>query len=228
VWLRNPLDDILSSRAKVALLRVLMRTPSPLNGREIARRAGIDPGHASRQLRDLALSGVLRSRDQGRVVTYEISEDASGLVARLRDLFDAEAVRYRDSIQGLSEQIPEAASIVVFGSEARLEAKSGSDTDLLIVVPEHAADVERRAREACLAVAAKYSLAFSWTVMSVDELREMEETGNEFWNNVLRDGIRLHGKTLEALQRSWQDGKTTSRSPAGSGRRPRPSTTPST
>jgi predicted nucleotidyltransferase len=201
VWLRDPLDDILSSRAKVALLRVLMRSPSPLNGREIARRAGVDPGHASRQLRELALAGVLRSRDQGRVVTYEIGEDASGLVASLRGLFDTEAVRYREGIQGLSEKIPEAVSIVLFGSEARLEAKPGSDTDLLIVVPEHTGAVEERVREACLEVASKYSLALSWLVMSVEELRELEATGNEFWNNILREGIRLHGKTPEALQR---------------------------
>jgi|LSQX01.2.fsa_nt_gb DNA-binding transcriptional ArsR family regulator len=110
MWLRNPLDDILSSRAKVSLLRVLMRSPSPLNGREIGRRAGIDSGHASRQLRELALSGVLRSRDQGRVVTYEIGDDASGLVANLRNLFDSEGERYRDSVGRLTELVPECVS----------------------------------------------------------------------------------------------------------------------
>lgn len=208
MWLRNPLDDILSSRAKVSLLRVLMRSPSPLNGREIARRAGINSGHASRQLRELALSGVLRSRDQGRVVTYEIGDDASGLVANLRSLFDSEGERYRDSVERLTELVPECLSIVLFGSEARLDANPGSDTDLLIVVPEHTEAVEERIRDACLEVASKYSLALSWLVVSVDELQDLEETGNEFWTNVLREGIRLHGKSLEALQRSWQRGKT--------------------
>ena len=209
VWLRNPLDDILSSHAKVSLLRVVMRSPSPLSGREIARRAGIDPGHASRQLRELALSGVLRSRDQGRVVTYEVGDDASGLVASLRDLFEAEGRRYRDSVQGLADQVPEAVSIVLFGSEARLEARPGRDTDLLFVVPEHTDAVEERVRDACLDLADRYSLALSWLVMSVDELEELEKTSNEFWANVLREGTRIHGKALETLQRSWQRGKTT-------------------
>jgi predicted nucleotidyltransferase len=159
------------------------------------------------------------------VVTYEIGEDASGLVASLRDMFDTEAVRYRGSIQNLAQQVPEAISIVLFGSEARLEPNPGSDTDLLVIMPEHTEAVDERVRAACLEVASKYSLALSWLVMSVAELRELEETGNEFWSNILREGIRLHGKTLEALQQSWQRGKTTSRSLGGSGKRPRPSTT---
>ena len=209
MWLRNPLDDILSSRAKVSLLRVLMRSPSPLNGREVARRAGIDPGHASRQLRDLALSGVLRSRDHGRVVTYEIGEDASGIVACLRNLFEAEEVRYRGSVQGFAERLPGILSIVLFGSEARLEARPGSDTDLLFVVSEHSEALDEQVQEVCLELASKHSLALSWLVVGVSELQEMEEAGNEFWTNVLREGIRLHGKSLEALQRSWRRGETT-------------------
>jgi hypothetical protein len=39
MWLSLPLDDLLSSRAKVAMLRVLCRTNAPLRGREIARRS---------------------------------------------------------------------------------------------------------------------------------------------------------------------------------------------
>lgn len=44
VWLNQPLSDILSTKSKVAVLRVLSETPVPLNGREIARRAGLVPG----------------------------------------------------------------------------------------------------------------------------------------------------------------------------------------
>lgn len=228
MWLRDPLDDILSSRTKVALLRVLMRAPGPLNGRELARRAGVDPGHASRQLRELAQSGVLRGRDQGRVVTYEVADDPSGLIGHLRELFAAEAERFRDCIKALARQLPEAVSIVLFGSEARGEASSGSDTDLLIVVPKHTDQAEEQAREACMSVAAAYALALSWVVMDMAELRQAEETNSDFWKSLSRDGIKLYGKTLEALQRSWQDGKTTSRSPEDSEKPPKRSTTTST
>ena len=228
MWLRNPLDDVLSSRTKVALLRVLMRSPAPLNGREVARRAGVDAGHASRQLRELAQSGVVRARDQGRVITYEIGEDASGVVASLRALFDAEGARYRSAIADLARRLPEAISLVLFGSEARLDAAPGSDTDLLVVVPEHTRATDARVREACLAVADNYSLALSWVVMDLGELREAAETGSELWANVRREGSRLHGKSLEALEREWQRGTTTSTRPSGSAKPRTRSTTRST
>ncbi len=228
MWLRNPLDDILSSRAKVGLLRVLMRSPSALNGREIARRAGVDPGHASRQLRELALSGVLRAHDHGRVITYEMGDDASGIVAALRDLFEIESARYRHAVENVARQLPEAVAIVLFGSEARLDARAGSDTDLLFVVPERTEAAEAQVREACLAAADKYSLALSWLVMDVAELEQAAEDGSDFWANVRREGIRLHGQSLEALERSWQRGKTTLPRRAGSGKQRRLSTTRST
>lgn len=73
MWLNQPLNDILSSRSKVAVLRVLSETSVPLNGREIARRAGLVPGHTHRVLADLVAAGLVLSRDQGRANTYEFA-----------------------------------------------------------------------------------------------------------------------------------------------------------
>jgi hypothetical protein len=63
MWLEKPLDDILSSRGKIAVLRVVCSVSVPLAGREIARRAGLRSGHASGILRDLTASGLLLARD---------------------------------------------------------------------------------------------------------------------------------------------------------------------
>ena len=109
----------------------------------------------------------------------------------------------------LAARIPEAISIVLFGSEARGEAAAGSDTDLLIVVPEGGEAVEEQVREVCLELADKQSLALSWQVVSLAEVRKWEEAGNEFWRNVRRDGIRLYGKTPEGLRQLWRRGEVT-------------------
>ena len=209
MWLRHPLDDILSSGAKVGLLRVLFQSPGPQSSREIARRAGVDPGHASRILRELALSGVLRSRDHRRVVTYEVSDDPSGIASRLRELFDTEAQRYAGAVAELASRVPEALSIILFGSEARGNARPGSDTDLLIVVAQRGEAVEGSVRDACLDIAARWSLALSWLVMDLREVAEAEEASSEFWRNVRGDAAVLHGRPLEALVRLWQRGGTT-------------------
>lgn len=59
MWLRNPLDDVLSSRAKVSILRVLCHVNAPLNGRGIARRAGIWSGPGSMALGELTAAGII-------------------------------------------------------------------------------------------------------------------------------------------------------------------------
>lgn len=207
MWLRNPLDDILSSQAKIGILRVLCSASGPLNGREVSRRAGWDPGHTSRVLRELAASGVVIGREQGRVTTYEVGTDDVPLIRDLRALFRAEAARYDRIIETLTRAVPEALSIILFGSEARHQAKAGSDTDLLIVVSAKSERLEERISDTCLQLAREHTLALSWHVADLADLREWEETGHELWQNIVTDGISLRGKSVDRLRRQWQHGK---------------------
>jgi DNA-binding transcriptional ArsR family regulator len=208
VRLTQPLNDILSSRAKVALLRAVCLANGPLNGREIARRAGVGAGHASRALGDLAASGVLLCRDQGRVKTYELAHPEAPVVHHLRDLFEAETQRYRDLISGLVSGVPGLVSLILFGSEARSKARPESDTDLLLVVEEKSESLEAQVRDNALRLAQQGSLKFSWVIADLAEVREWETTGNPFWTNVQAEGISLRGKSPERLHRRCQNGAT--------------------
>jgi len=218
MWLQTPLTDVLSSPAKVAVLRTLCRVNRPLSGREIIRRAAVTYGPGWQALQALVASGVLAKRQHGRVNTYELRGPDLALTRRLRDLFAAEDTRTRDAASDLAKGVPEALSIVLFGSEARGEARPGSDTDVLVVVARRNQRVERRVRQACLAIAERHNLALSWQVADLQEIRDWETTGNAFWQQVLRDGIVLHGERPEVLRRQWQTGEATDERPAGSGR----------
>lgn len=217
MWLRNPLDDILSSPAKVAVLRAVLRVASPLSGREIIRRASVGYGPGWKALQALTASGVLSKQQHGRVSTYAVRDPALPLIGRLRDLFADEHGRTREVAAELAERIPEALSIALFGSEARGDAKPGSDTDLLVVVDRTRQDVERRVRDACLDLAERHGLALAWHVADLGELREWDKVDHPFWRNVLKDGLNLHGESLEGLRHRWQRGKASTRRPAGSG-----------
>ena len=208
MWLRHPLDDVLSSRVKVAVLRVLALASVPLSGREISRRANTDPGYTSRVLRELAASGLAARRDQGRVNTYELTGEGNELLTRLKELFAAEHKRYSQAVRNLSEEIPDTISIILFGSEARGKAKPGSDTDILIVVELRTEDLEDRISETCLALTGQHLLALSWHVADLDDLREWEENDSPFWREILRDGIKLSGSSIGSLRRRWQAGGT--------------------
>lgn len=208
MWLRRPLDDLLSSRAKVSILRVVSEVNTQLSGREIARRAGVWSSAASRALGELTASGVLICRDHGRAKTYELDRTDVEFVAQLRDLFRAEADRFRRFIADMAEAVPEALALVLFGSEARGEAKPHSDTDVLIVVAEKTEAVEERVLDRCLDIAIRHGLDLQWHVADLADLREWHTTDDPFWRNVQREGIVLHGISLEALERRWRVGKT--------------------
>ena len=199
MWLNEPLDDVLSSRSKVAVIRVLCASPAPLNGREIARRAGVAPGHAQRVLADLVAAGLLLSRDQGRAITYEFANPESEITRHLRDLFMAEGQRYREVVDGLVKQAKGVLSVVLFGSEARRAATPGSDTDLLIVVERKTERLEAEVGDICIRLAAEHQLALSWLVADVAELRGWAEEGNDLWQSIQAEGVRLAGKPLERL-----------------------------
>ncbi len=207
MWLLHPLEDILSSPAKVAILRVLCRVRGPLSGRETIRRAGTTYGPGWDALQDLVGSGVLSKRDLGRASGYELREPGSPLIQRLRELFDAEEERTEQIVGELTTEIDDALTIILYGSEARGDAEAGSDTDVLIVVERKTEQIADRIDQTCLDIAEKYSLALSWHIADLDDLRRWEEAGSEFWQNILADGVRLAGEPIERVTGRWQTGR---------------------
>jgi len=208
MWLRHPLDDLLSSRAKVSILRVVSEVNTQPSGREIARRAGVWSSAASRALGELTASGVLICRDHGRAKTYELDRTDVELVAQLRDLFRAEADRFRRFVADMGEGVPEALALLLFGSEARGEAKPHSDTDVLIVVAKRTEALEERVLGRCLDAASSHGLNLQWHLADLSDLRQWQATDDPFWRNVQREAVVLHGMSLEALARRWLDGRT--------------------
>ena len=201
MWLRRPLQDILSAGAKVAVLRVLFASPAPFSVREIARRAGIAPGHASRVLADLAASSILTARDHGSAVTYEICDVQTPLVEALRALFRAEADRYTaviDQLYGVSADI---LSIILYGSEARGDARPGSDADLLVVVEMDTADIRDALLDRCVELSMQHLTAISWLLADLAKVAEWEETNHALWVNIKNEGRSLAGKRIEELIR---------------------------
>lgn len=207
MWLLHPLEEVFSSAAKVAVLRVICSANSPLSGRETIRRAGITYSPGWNALQELVASGVLLKRDHGRASAYELRDPEEPLIQYLRGLFAREEERSEQIISGLVSKIDDALTIILYGSEARGDAEAGSDTDLLIVVEDRTVAIEKHIDGACLEIAGEYSLALSWHIADLDDLREWEETDSEFWRNILRDGIKLSGETIEGLRSRWQTGR---------------------
>ncbi len=207
MWLQNPLDDILSSKAKVSVLRVVCGVRAPLSGREIARRARISSGNASRVLGELTRSGVLLAREYGRVTTYELRDPDTPFVQQLRDLYLLEAKRRGRAIRELVSGVPAVVSVVLFGSEARGEAQPGSDTDLLIVVERKVRGIHHKVLDRAMGVANKHGVALSPYIVSLPELRRWERASHPLWRNIQADGVLMHGTSLQGLKLRCRRGK---------------------
>lgn len=186
-----------------------------MSGRERIRSAGTSYGPGWQALQELVASGVLTKTDHGRATTYELRNPDEGLIAALRALFWAEQRRAREFAEDLAQALPEALSVILYGSEARGEAEAGSDTDLLIVVEEKTEALEEKIIDACLEVAARHEVALSWHVADLARIGEWEDTDSDFWRNVQEDGIILHGERIERLKRLSQRGDGSARHDPG-------------
>ena len=97
------------------------RPPSAAEKPHDAR--GVTPSNASKVLRELVSSAVLTSQEQGRSTTYRLANPDSPLIAELRQVFLVEATRYRELLEGITYGVPGLVSMILYGSEARGEAK---------------------------------------------------------------------------------------------------------
>jgi DNA-binding transcriptional ArsR family regulator len=201
MWLRSPLDDILSSRTKLRLLRTLAMSPTPLTGHELARLTGAAQGNVSVILKQFVASGIVEARVVQPAVEFRLRAGEEPVLASLRALFEAEQTHFVSAVQELSAAIPELVSLVLFGSAARGTHRSDSDTDLLIVIQRMGDTTEQEISGICQQVAERHLLGLSWIVRDRDGLRQWIAEDNTLWQNIRDDGVVLFGQSIGELAR---------------------------
>ena len=129
----NILAKILSSRVRAEIFRILFGARGvELHNREIERRAGLSESSVRRELRNLEVLDLVKSRQDSNRVYYRANEDhplyqdihklvvkTSGLVDVLKEVLDDGRINIA----------------FVFGSIADGTEKAGSDVDLMVIGP---------------------------------------------------------------------------------------------
>jgi predicted nucleotidyltransferase len=173
------LQDILSSRVKAEIFRVLFGIEHPeLHLRELVRRCRLSLGTVQQELRHLTSIDVLISRKDGNRLYYR-ANSAHPLYPELSSL-----VIKTDGLVGLLETVMTDKQIMiafVFGSVARSEIRVESDIDLMIIGTIGL----RRVTQLLSGLSLKVGREINPHVLSPKEFGERKKRNDHFLTSVL-------------------------------------------
>jgi len=197
----HPLDDLLSSQARLRILRYLCAVGGEHTGREIARAVGMGETPTHRALKELADTLVVLYRVAGRAHYYRLNEHHALVERVLCPLFAAEEVQRDAAVAELlaGVDVPLEAALI-YGSVARGEDTWRSDLDVLLVAPT--AYDARRAIERIWQrdgdLLQRYGV-ISFRALSRDELVRGVQRGEKWLVEALQDGVVVRGTSPQRL-----------------------------
>ena len=213
-YLRTPLDDLLSSRSKLRLLRRLANGHNDLSGRELARRAGVTWRAAELALRDLVQLGVVRRADARGQARYSLVGTHVLIAHAVAPLFEAERAWIEVVRREISRALrPEGGGpqdirwAGLYGSAARGEDRPSSDLDVAVVAESVTATARVRLQlqmpETRSRLLARIGRSPSVLVYPPAHWRKLIAANAEMRLALTRDAIRLMGDTSfeEAIER---------------------------
>lgn len=191
-------EDLLGSRSRISVLRVLLGVSVPLNASQIAARAKLSHVAAASVLSDFASMGVVLSSPAGRATVHWLNRESVYVQNMLEPLFQAERNVPEDVVDDLAWAFQdETISVVLFGSYARGDQTPGSDVDVALV----AADPDKKsALESLIAAHAsefrgRFGASLSALTYSSEEAEALWDTSPNLAHSLCRDGIVVSGSS---------------------------------
>lgn len=188
--------------AQGRVLAVLAQTTAALNLSTLARLAGVSVAQASRVMPGLVDLGLVERREippssQFRLVRENVAAQAIIDLARSRDAA-------LDRVGAAAAALPSPpVSVIVFGSFARGEADAHSDLDAIIVRPDDvdedddtwATAIEQWRNDAQVITGNRTEIL----EVGRHEVRTKLGGNAPLWRDVVRDGVVVHGLTIDEL-----------------------------
>lgn len=198
----QPLDDLLSQKPRVKILRYLSLNRLEMNGRRIASDLALNPQTCLMALRELVDQGVLVMRNVGNTHLFRLNEQNYVVEQLLRPLFAAESGLLQTAVQeivaGLTNSV---VSIILYGSASRREERPFSDLDLLVLVAsqderQKVQDLFEQKNESFVA---RFGNVLSPLVLSVTEFRQRYKDGDPLIQEIVNTGRVIHGQLISEV-----------------------------
>ena len=130
-------EELLSSRAKIAILKVLSHySGKKFSGREIARLSGLSPSRASEILGLFWKNGLAHRLKIGNTYEWSLNQE-SVLSKKISDFIDLDEKIYQDLKSRIHKALDKENSVIrviLYGSVTKGTEKHNSDIDLFILV----------------------------------------------------------------------------------------------
>ncbi len=193
------LEDVLGSRVKVNVLRMLFKFKAKtFTGRELAESIQLTHTGVRRALRELQAANLIKIEYHGRSNLVTLNTD-SNLCNLLETLFSAEANTFYTFIQELKREIPQGVvSCAIFGSVARGTEEPDSDVDVLFITDAKEA-VQKFVEEKQQFFVNKYGNVITPYIMPKNEFIHKKNT--PFVKGVLESYKLVKGEELWKLIR---------------------------
>ena len=190
----KPLSDILGSRIKIDVLRLLSRTRSDHTGREIAGIIGYSHNATRSALEDLEQSGLVIHRQAGRANLYTLDEDNIVFTDILSSAFLVEDHLLGEVVSIISKWIgSDLISIVLYGSVARSEEGQASDIDVVVVLKDGADpdSKEEAIADASIEVVRRFGNKLSPILVTESQFERKRRSKKGLWRDISIEGIEL-------------------------------------
>ena len=184
--LHDALDDMVDSKSKIRILRLLIKYPErDFTEREIAEMIGMSPNTVNLALRDLRKTNLFAYKRIGRTHSYRCNMESVHYPI-LKRLFEEERGLWDSLVDLLKERLGDLGTCILFGSFAEGKEEFDSDLDLLMVATDKAA-AEKLLAELAEDLRIRYSIVISPVVLTQDEMDEKKDM--PFIKKALSEGI---------------------------------------
>lgn len=182
----EPLGGVIPG-ARGAVLSVLLRTGTPMTGRQLHGLVSDEHSLWSVQetLKALAQLGIIETQKIGRAGVHTINEEHVA-IPHLRHLADPIGTLSRVILDTIDEAVE---TVLIFGSIARGEATRSSDIDLAAVINaewDGRVDLQEVVRK-------RFGNECDVLVFTIDEFQQLAKAGEPVVRDIIRDGLALVG-----------------------------------
>lgn len=205
-FLITPLDDALSSKSKIRLLRLLIEQDRTVSAREAARLTGRSLTAMLAAIDDLARLGLIQREESGRQFLCRANHDNKLVQLMLEPLFRAEVAWPELVVSAMRQALTGVVAAWMYGSVARGSDEPGSDLDLFVVT---AKDKEvDRVSERLIDAVPKWRDEFGVDVRPIVMSRRMSILQRDKPGSLIRNAVRDARVILGEIPKELRLGQT--------------------